>query len=1076
MYHAAKLSGHHIKPCHASIPKKELNGYSALVQRSSQKKVAAGVSKQVHHLNIMSRHSTSTKSLQGLGRRAPKRKKSSLPSTNTEDWVEELHSEGAGMGSVSFSQIPPPSPSPYAISSLSSNSTTSAGNNPIGVNNHPPNSVHPVSEPGHFFHQGPSIQQPHYVGSFNPTPASSVHVPTMPPFLSSVDGRLYHPHNHPQSVAHRHRHIQLQKERNGYSQQSLSSSFNRGVTVDSSETSRKNIDHLTTAIAELVICDGLNFNFAEKVRFMNVLKASKRVNLTTFTPPNRNAVSGHLLDINYQTIMETNKKDLVTEANTYGIAYVGDGATVRKLPLCNMLGIGVHCPPAVLEICDSTNHMQKGGKKDARFIARRFIPIIKSLDPTGLYSDLVFFDGAHNVQNAGRVLEVVFPRMTCLKGVEHCVALIFSDLAKIPVVKDTILRQNRMYVVFSSGIFHAAHATFKGQSKSFNNGREIGLLRASPTRMAGHFYAMMRALRCRCSLRATVNHSSWAQRKKKEKEHRAGLDVMDDVMWKRMYVLCKALLPCLILLRIADRNSPGMDMLKYYVDEFQRSLKHHQSLLDDEELFPMDQEFKLDAQLEEDQEYNGVELEKEQLKEPEELEAEEDDNSDESVENNGIPQTGHLEKIQFLHNSEDNSSTTDDQGLDDDDSVSSAESQNEGPSRFSYSTFSGKIMHLWNKREEDIVSDYSLAGWMCCVLPIVRKDCREFMCIDNACHENKSHLVAIYRNRVSELVRKLFGHLSFPKLIEAKVDTFWVEWKQFHLKLKPFDRDDIWDVPNVAEGRSHMWHDTYSLHQTEAFGFVACRTTSKVLGIGSAERSWGDVKHLRDGKRCNIGSGRLEKQAVCYTHSCLEKARIYRELKCKDCDNQREVQFGWEEMDKQFELQIDGWIRRKETHNLDLPVSKSAPLRIVKAYVEQWEIDHIMCRNDASVEQRYLSKYAGLHFYDPDEKKLHVIQDEMRYISYYGWHVTSEIMGEETGEPSKFQPWSIIEKINPKTKKQKQFPIMELVKESQQPKHLHIKMFLCEEEFDEYNDNVSDQEDDMGIYEGLQEGNEDFIS
>ena len=135
-----------------------------------------------------------------------------------------------------------------------------------------------------------------------------------------------------------------------------------------------------------------------------------------------------------------------------------------------------------------------------------------------------------------------------------------------------------------------------------------------------------------------------------------------------------------------------------------------------------------------------------------------------------------------------------------------------------------------------------------------------------------------------------------------------------------------------------------------------------------------------------------------------------------------------------------------------------------------------MCRNDASVEQRYLSKYAGLHFYDPDEKKLHVIQDEMRYISYYGWHVTSEIMGEETGEPSKFQPWAIIEKINPKTKKQKQFPIMELVKESQQPKHLHIKMFLCEEEFDEYNDNVSDQEDDMGIYEGLQEGNEDFIS
>ena len=35
---------------------------------------------------------------------------------------------------------------------------------------------------------------------------------------------------------------------------------------------------------------------------------------------------------------------------------------------------------------------------------------------------------------------------------------------------------------------------------------------------------------------------------------------------------------------------------------------------------------------------------------------------------------------------------------------------------------------------------------------------------------------------------------------------------------------------------------------TKVLGFVACRVTSKVLGIGAAESSWGDVKTIKYGK------------------------------------------------------------------------------------------------------------------------------------------------------------------------------------------------------------------------------------
>ena len=38
-----------------------------------------------------------------------------------------------------------------------------------------------------------------------------------------------------------------------------------------------------------------------------------------------------------------------------------------------------------------------------------------------------------------------------------------------------------------------------------------------------------------------------------------------------------------------------------------------------------------------------------------------------------------------------------------------------------------------------------------------------------------------------------------------------------------------------------LWHQKYLLPLTKVLGFVACRVISKVLGIGEAERSWGDV-------------------------------------------------------------------------------------------------------------------------------------------------------------------------------------------------------------------------------------------
>ncbi|RDT37658.1 hypothetical protein DXF92_29570, partial [Klebsiella pneumoniae] len=73
------------------------------------------------------------------------------------------------------------------------------------------------------------------------------------------------------------------------------------------------------------------------------------------------------------------------------------------MPLMNVL---VSTPSAlsVLDIIDCTEHLEEGGKKDAKYIASIFEEHIQSLDPMGVHLNAILFDGASNVQKAGRAI------------------------------------------------------------------------------------------------------------------------------------------------------------------------------------------------------------------------------------------------------------------------------------------------------------------------------------------------------------------------------------------------------------------------------------------------------------------------------------------------------------------------------------------------------------------------------------------------------------------------------------------------------------------------------------------------
>lgn len=428
------------------------------------------------------------------------------------------------------------------------------------------------------------------------------------------------------------------------------------------------------------------------------------------------------------------------------------------------------------------------------------MPHIERLDPNKTLCDCLYFDGASNVQKGGRIIEAKYPRVSVMHGVEHVVSLFFSDVAKIPIVQNLIQQQKRRYNTFGSGAIHGAHAIFSVQAKLFNGGKDLGLLRAADTRMAGYFMAMHRDLRQKKALESTVTSAAFRDLQLKPFAQKAADEVGDKDMWKRMYWLLRVLFPALRILRLADSNSPGMDKVYYYSRKTLAAIENSVDVLDDKNCFP-------EVVLPDVVDDGGVE-----------------DDGDQG----------------FSSCDDDIDTAGDGVGTNNpDDDDSSSDTDTEGGETTSQEnavvTFSGQILQAWKKREKAVLSDFAIAGWLLSVCPEVRQDV-----VENEC--------GTHRLAMDRVLTKLYANDTDEDRYQ-KIDTFWSEYSLFKNKLSPYNRPHIWNSHDIHNS-SHLWHEKYSLPFTKVLGATACRVTSKILGIGACERAWGDVKHLKTGETC----------------------------------------------------------------------------------------------------------------------------------------------------------------------------------------------------------------------------------
>jgi hypothetical protein len=137
-----------------------------------------------------------------------------------------------------------------------------------------------------------------------------------------------------------------------------------------------------------------------------------------------------------------------------------------------------------------------------------------------------------------------------------------------------------------------------------------------------------------------------------------------------------------------------------------------------------------------------------------------------------------------------------------------------------------QVLQAWERRAKPTESDFTYTAWALYIMPEVMEDVDARM---TGCH----------CDAIERVITKLYAH-DVDADISTITNKFWDEFRDFTTNSGPFS--------SMNNGKSYLWHQKYSLHHTKVLGFVACRVTSKILGIGAAERAWGDVKTLKSNK------------------------------------------------------------------------------------------------------------------------------------------------------------------------------------------------------------------------------------
>jgi len=107
----------------------------------------------------------------------------------------------------------------------------------------------------------------------------------------------------------------------------------------------------------------------------------------------------HLLDATYEIYYANEVKKLLSKSQTFDIAVLGDGATIKTVPQINVLDASANNPGSWMWLIDSTKQITQGRKKDAGYIAQQqqMLPIMSKINSKKSLINVIAFNSASNV-------------------------------------------------------------------------------------------------------------------------------------------------------------------------------------------------------------------------------------------------------------------------------------------------------------------------------------------------------------------------------------------------------------------------------------------------------------------------------------------------------------------------------------------------------------------------------------------------------------------------------------------------------------------------------------------------------
>ena len=116
----------------------------------------------------------------------------------------------------------------------------------------------------------------------------------------------------------------------------------------------------------------------------------------------------------------------------------------------------------------------------------------------------------------------------------------------------------------------------------------------------------------------------------------------------------------------------------------------------------------------------------------------------------------------------------------------------------------------------------------------------------------------IHQNVDERAINNIFLH-DLNENMGQVISDFWAKEKHFRKQTGMYFDHYQWNTPDSEKGNLAVRHEPYSIPHTVVFRKVSVRATLKIIGMVSAKRHWGYVKHIKSGKRSHISTNKTEK-------------------------------------------------------------------------------------------------------------------------------------------------------------------------------------------------------------------------